>query len=93
MGSRVAKNLVSADFADWITLSADYSMVEVEVPRKWVGRTLEELDIRKKYGINVVGIMRGEEVEVNPDPFRPLQDDGILILIGRNQDLQRFRKE
>ena len=47
----------------------------------------------KKYGINVVGIMRGEEVEVNPDPFRPLQDDGILILIGRNQDLQRFRKE
>ena len=68
-------------------------MVEVEVPRKWVGRTLEELDIRKKYGINVVGIMRGEEVEVNPDPFRPLQDDGILILIGRNQDLQRFRKE
>ena len=38
MGSRVAKNLVSADFADWITLSADYSMVEVEVPRKWVVR-------------------------------------------------------
>lgn len=93
MGSRVAKNLVSADFADWITLSADYSMAETEVPRRWIGRTLRELDIRQKYGINVVGIMRGKEVEVNPDPGVPLDDESLLILIGRNQDLQKFRKE
>ena len=47
MGMRVARNLMSANFTDWISLSPDYSLVETEVPEKWVGRTLLELDGRQ----------------------------------------------
>ena len=50
MGMRVARNLMSANFTDWIALSPHYSLVETEVPEKWVGRTLLELDVRKTYG-------------------------------------------
>ena len=51
MGKRIAKNLVSANLADWIALSPDYSVVEAAIPKKWVGKTLKELDVRKSYEI------------------------------------------
>lgn len=90
MGARVAKNLVSTDFADWIELSPDYSMMEVEIPEKWIGKTLAELDVRQTHGVNVVGYMIGDEVEINPDPLVPLKAHSILILIGMNKELRQF---
>lgn len=93
MGARVAKNLVSTDFADWIELSPEYSMIEVKVPERWVGKSLKELDIRQMHGVNVVGYLKGSKVEINPDPSEPLHEDLILILIGSNQDLQKFKRE
>lgn len=74
MGMRVARNLMSANFTDWIALSPDYSLVETEVPEKWVGRTLLELDVRKTYDVIVVGIKMGDKVEVNPDPKEQLKE-------------------
>ncbi len=92
MGERIAKNLVSTDFADWISLSPDYSMMEVEIPEKWVGKTLRELDVRQLHGVNVVGYMEGDKVEINPDPSEALRGEMIMILIGTNQALQTFKK-
>lgn len=90
MGSRVAKSLMSTAFADWIELSSEYSMAEVVVPDKWVGKSLSELKIRELYKINVVGIIRQEEVDVTMDPNEPLPSGGILILIGATEVLERF---
>lgn len=92
MGARVAKNLVSAAFADWIELSQDCSMLEVKIPPKWVGKSLKELNVRKEYGVNVVGYIQNGKVEINPDPGAKLPDDLILILIGSNKELQDFGK-
>ena len=78
MGTRVARNLMSANFTDWIALSPDYSLVETEVPKKWVGRTLLELDVRKTYDVIVVGIKMGDKVEVNPDPREQLKEGNVL---------------
>jgi Trk K+ transport system NAD-binding subunit len=71
MGERVAKSLMSTAFADWIELSSEYSMAEVVIPEKWVGRSLSELKIREQYGINVVGIIQGVQVDVTLDPYEP----------------------
>lgn len=91
MGARVAKNLVSTDFADWITLSKDYSIVEVAAPGQWIGKSLKELDVRRSYGVNVVGIIDNEEVEINPEPEKPLGEGTVLILVGANHDLEELR--
>ena len=93
MGAKVAKNLVSADFADWITLSPECSVVEIAIPKKWVGKTLKELDVRKRHDVSVVGYTRQGKTEVNPDPNMPLQEDMILILIGTNRALHEFGKD
>lgn len=90
MGRRIAKNLVSANLADWIELSPDYSMVEAAVPQKWIGRTLKELDVRRTYEVNVVGIKEGERVEITPDPELPLGRGMILMLVGSNEALKRI---
>lgn len=93
MGARVAKNLVSTEFADWITLSPDYSMIETEIPKKWVGKTLRQLEVRKQHEVSVVGYIDEGDVELNPDPDEILKDDIILILVGSNLALQKLQKK
>lgn len=93
MGRRVAKSLISTNFADWIELSPDYSMVETGIPAKWVGKTLRELRIRERYGFNVVGIKKGEKVDVNVGPEKPLEEGSIMIFIGSNEMLNKFKGE
>lgn len=90
MGRRIAKNLMSANFADWISLSPEYSIMEISIPQKWVGRSLRELDVRRTYDINVVGIKEGEKVEVNPDPEKPLRAGTIVILVGADKELEKL---
>lgn len=90
MGVRVAKTLMSSNFADWIALSPDYSIIEIATPKEWVGKSLQQLDVRRSHDVNVVGIKIGEEVEVNPDPGRTLQEDMTLIIIGSNYALEKI---
>lgn len=90
MGSRVAKSLISREFMDWIELSNDYSMVEIAVPERWAGRGLADLSVRERLGINVVGIIINGKIDVNLDPQMPLPRDGILIVIGANDVLEKF---
>lgn len=90
MGVRIARSMVSKNFADWIALSDEYSMIETAIPEKWIGKTLLELDVRKNYDISVVGIKKGGEFQVSPDPERPLEEGMLLILIGSNKALEKI---
>lgn len=92
MGNRVAKTLISSAFTDWIELSPEYSLTEQFVPKQWVGKSMAELKIREKYGINVVGVMHDDEVDVTFDPKKPLPADCILIIIGANTVLEKFEE-
>ena len=92
MGCRVAKNLVSAAFTDWIELSPEYSLTEKLIPKQWVGKSLVELKIREKYGMNVVGLMKDGHVDVTFNPRNPLPEDCILIIIGANSVLEKFEE-
>ena len=81
-GVRLAKNLLSSGFIDMISLSKDVSMVEIDVRDEWVGKNLIELNLRKKYGFNIVAIKKGDRVTVNINPEHALQADMTLIVIA-----------
>lgn len=81
-GVRLAKNLLSSGFIDMISLSKDVSMVEVDVKEEWVGKNLIELNLRKKYGINVVALKTADTVTVNINPEQPLEKEMTLIVIA-----------
>ena len=90
-GIRLAKNLLSSGFIDIIELSKDVCMVEMDVQSNWVGKNLAELNIRKKYGINIVAIYHNDDIEVDIDPFRPLQKDMKLIVIANIEKLSKLK--
>lgn len=93
MGIRIARGIVATNFAEWIDLSPEYSLVEWKIPAKWAGKTLLELRIRERKGINVVGIIQGSNVNLSFEPTEPLPEDGIIILIGSNKVLQKLKEE
>ena len=93
MGIRIARGIVATNFAEWIDLSPEYSLVEWKIPGKWAGKTLLELRIRERKGINVVGIIQDGNVNLSFEPTEPLPEDGIIILIGSNKVLQKLKEE
>ena len=90
-GIRLAKNLLSSGFMDIIELSKDVSMVELEVKPEWVGKTLIELSLRKKYSINVVAVVQGKAVSTNINPEEPLHPEMKLIVIGNTAKLNKLK--
>lgn len=91
MGERVAKKLMSTEFVDWIELSPDYSLTEKLIPKQWEGKSLAELRVREKFGINVIGILKEDKMDMALDPSKPLQADDMLFIIGKNSDLEKFK--
>ena len=90
-GIRLARNLMSSGFIDMISLSKDVSMVEIDVKEEWVGKNLIELNLRKKYGFNVVAIKKGEKVNVNINPEQALEADTTLIVIANTSKLGKLK--
>lgn len=93
MGRRVARNLMSGNFADWIDLSPEYSLVEMKMPNSWTGKRLMDLQLREKFGINVVGVRKDGVVNVMVNPHDILEEESMVIVIGSNKSLQKFEKE
>ena len=90
-GVRLAKNLLSSGFIDMISLSKDTSIVEIEVKPEWVGKNLIELDLRKKYGFNIIALREDKNVTVDIDPEDPLEAHVTLIVLAKTAKLAKFK--
>lgn len=90
-GVRLAKNLLSAGFVDMMELSPDVSLVEMDIKPEWVGKSLLELNLRKKYGINVVAIRRGSDVSAEVDPYEALGALEKLIVIAQTAKIKKIK--
>lgn len=90
-GVRLAKNLVSAGVVDIIDLSEDISVIEIPVQEKWVGKTLIELDLRKKYAFNIIAIRNGEDIIVNVDPNVKLSNEMQLVVIINKTNINKLK--
>ena len=66
-------------------------MIELEVREEWVGKSLLELNLRRKYSINVVAIVREEEVCINIEPEKPLEKSMKLIVIANVSKLSKLK--
>ena len=93
MGIRVAHNLVSSNILDYIELAPDYSIVEIAALKDWEGKNLKELSMRARYGINVMAIKHGAEINISPTAIDTIRKDDILVVVGHNDDLQRLEKK
>ncbi len=90
-GIRLAKNLLSSGFIDMISLSKDVSIVEIDVKEEWCGKNLIELNLRKKYGFNIVAIRKGENINANITPEQVLDAETTLIVIANTSKLGKLK--
>jgi len=105
MGKQLSSSLSSGRIGRYIQISDRHSLMEVQVPKLFVGKTLKDLNFRTKYQINIVGIKNLEpEVEDDgevryqvrmtdvPDPDYPLVDSDVMVIIGTDENIQKFVK-
>ncbi|WP_042472545.1 potassium channel family protein [Bacillus ndiopicus] len=90
MGERVANQLLSPNVLDYIKLSKDYNIEEILIPSKMIGKNLKDLDIRAKYNVSIIAIIRDGEIVVPPSPNELLKNEDLLITIGKSNDLAKF---
>jgi trk system potassium uptake protein len=93
MGRRIAHNMASSSVLDYLELSDEHSIVEIVANGKISGNTIIDLDIRKKYGLNIVAIKRGLNIIVSPKPNDEIQVNDVLIVIGTDDDIDRFERK
>lgn len=74
---------------DYIELNADHAIVEVAVPEAWAGRTVGDLDVRRKYGLNVLAVKRQGKMNANVASDTMLLRDETVLVLGSNQAIQR----
>lgn len=93
MGKRIANNMVSNNILDYLELSDEYSIVEIRANEKIAGSTLIDLDIRAKYGVNIVAIKRQTQILVSPQAIEEIELNDILIVIGSDVDIHTFERK
>jgi trk system potassium uptake protein len=93
MARRLATSIMSNTILDFIELSDEHSIAEIQANDILAGNTLGDLDVRAKYGLNIVAIKRDDQIIVSPQAQEEIQQDDLLILIGADADITRFEKK
>ncbi len=89
MGKRFARRIISDSILEVLELTKDFSYVEVTTPKKFVGKSIIELDVRRNFGLNVVSIKRDNKI-ITPTAAGSIESDDILMIVGSNKEISKF---
>jgi trk system potassium uptake protein TrkA len=90
--ARLAKSLSSYNVLDYIELSGEYGIIEVPAPKSWTGKSLKELNVRAKLGVNILAIKQGDTIDVSPSADYPIGETDILVVLGDTAALEKVQK-
>ena len=91
--TRLARSLHSHNVLDYIELSEDYGILEIPAPKSWVGKTLKELNIRAKLGVNIIAVENNKKTNVSPAADYQIQQEDVLVVLGDNYSLEAVQKQ
>ncbi|MBO7252677.1 MAG: TrkA family potassium uptake protein [Oscillospiraceae bacterium] len=89
---RLARSLHSHNVLEYIELSDEYGILEVPAPKSWVGKTLKELNVRAKLGVNIIAVESEKKTTVSPPADYLIQNSDILVVLGDNFALEAVQK-
>jgi len=90
MGARLARNLITPNVLELMELSDDYQIIEIKVPAKWIGNSLIGLNVRRRYGVNILAIHRQDRFLVSPAPDMLFEGNDTLLVRGKKDDIERL---
>ena len=89
---RLARSLSSPNVLDYIELSDDYGIIEVPAPGKWIGKSLKDLNVRAKLGVNIIAIKQGDVVNVSPGANYEILEGDVMVVLGDTDALNAVQK-
>lgn len=89
---RLARSLSSHNVLDYIELSEDYGIIEVPAPKSWVDKSLKELHVRAKLGVNILAVKQGSQINVSPSADYAIGQQDVLVVLGDTQALKKVQK-
>lgn len=90
--ARLARSLASRNVLDYIELSEDYGIAEVPAPGIWNGKSLKDLNVRAKLGLNIIAVRRGGSIHVSPTADFVMEDGDVVVVLGDNEHLEKVQK-
>ena len=91
-GERLARSLHSHNVLDYIELSEAYGILEIPAPKSWVGKTLKELNVRAKLGVNIIAVESDGKTNVSPAADYCIQAGDMMVVLGENYALEAVQK-
>jgi trk system potassium uptake protein TrkA len=93
MANKLAQTIVSPNVLEYLPISEDYTICELAPPAAFIGKTLSELDLRRRYQLQVVAIrdVLSDSVQLVPRADSTIKDSDVLVIVGREQDIQKVR--
>lgn len=92
MASRMAERYSAENALDYVGLSGDVGMYEIPVLKSWQGKTIREVNFRETYKVNIIAVRVGKQLELLMDADRVLKDSESLLIVGHQDQLQKFLK-
>ena len=89
---RLAKNLSSPNVLDYIELSDEYGIIEIPAPKDWQGKSLKELHVRAKLGVNIIAVKTGGKINVSPAADYRIEKEDIMVVLGDTAALDAVQK-
>ena len=89
---RLAKNLSTPNVLEYIELSDECGIIEIPAPKDWIGKSLRELNVRAKYGINIIAIKQDSKINVSPSPDYKIVDSDVMVVLGETAALKAAQK-
>ena len=90
--ARLARGLSSPNVLDYIELSEDYGIIEVPAPKNWCAKTLKELNIRAKLGVNILAVRRNGKINVSPAAEFQIENGDVMVILGDSVALEAVQK-
>ncbi|MCQ2483668.1 MAG: TrkA family potassium uptake protein [Clostridia bacterium] len=92
LASWTAVSCTSDTVLDYIKLSEDYAIFELMVPSEWIGKSVVEIDVRKKYAVNVLGIKRDDDLTMSISPSTVFEENDSVFVLGNKKSIQKAFK-
>ena len=89
---RLAKNLSSPNVLDYIEISEEYGIIEIPAPKGWQGKSLKELNVRAKLGVNIIAVETNGHINVSPSADYKIAAEDIMVVLGDTAALEAVQK-
>ncbi len=91
-GRDLANHLAGLDIIEALDSTGKYLFAKIKAPQNFSGKSILQLDVRKRFGLTIIGIERDGKMDINPMPNEVIQENDYLLVVGKKEDIEKVRK-